>query len=255
MDVTQRVHIAPVSSEYDRVLRPIESQRADVAHILVHDDPAEVPAYVADLCEEIDAFVQEMTIAETDFADVYSVLGDVTTLAARHDGDDVYVNVSGAGKIPAIGATIACMDVSTDATAYYVTPESYAHDADDHPITSGMDSTTPVPTYPIDSPTPDQIAIMELLADPAAIDDRFETTQPNKSDLIAYAREIGLSFIADRNPSTDKGAFRLLDTHIVKPLVEDGYVTVEQVGRRRLVELTERGENAYRAFHHKFDER
>ncbi|MFC3957322.1 DUF6293 family protein [Halovivax cerinus] len=254
MDVTQRVHIAPVSAEYDRVRCPIEEQRADVVYLLVHDDPDAVPPYVDDLRAELDEGVQELTVVETDFSDVYSVLGDVTTIAASHDGDDVYVNVSGAGTIPAIGATIACMDVSTDATAYYVTPESYTHDGHDHPITSGMESTTPIPTYPIDSPTPDQIAIMAFLADPAAVDERFETTRPKKSDLIEFARDEGLSFIADRNPSTDKGAFRVLDTHVVGPLVEDGYVTVERVGRRRLVELTERGENAYRAFHHKVDE-
>lgn len=253
MDVTQRVHIAPVSSEYDRVLEPLEEQRADVAYLLVDLHPEEVPTYFDELKSDVESAVQELSIVESDFSDVYAVLGDVTTLAARHDGDDVYVNVSGAGTIAAIGATIACMDVSTDATAYYVKPESYEHDGLDHPITTGVAETTPVPTYPIDSPSADQIAILEFLADPAAFDDRFETARPKKSDLIEYARRRELSFIDNRSPATEKGAFRLLDTHIVQPLVDDGYVIVEQVGRRRLVELTDRGENALRAFHHKLE--
>lgn len=251
MDVTQRVHIAPVSSEYDRVRCPLREQRADVAYLLVHDD---VPTYFEDLREEVDSIVQELTVVESDFTDVYAVLGDVTTIASSHDGDDVYVNVSGAGTIPAIGATIACMDVSTDATAYYVEPDTYVHEGTDHPITTGVETTIPIPTYPIDSPSADQIAILDFLSDPAAVDSRFETTRPKKSDLIEYARRHELAFIADRDPSTEKGAFRLLDTHIVKPLAEDGYVSVERVGRRRLVELTERGENALRAFRHKLED-
>ncbi|WP_254862610.1 DUF6293 family protein [Halovivax gelatinilyticus] len=253
MDVEQRVHIVPVGFEYDRVFDPIERQRADVAYLLVSEDDGAVPSYFDDLRSAVESVVRDVSVIETDFTDVYAVLGDVTTLAASHEGDNVYVNVSGAGTIPAIGATIACMDVSTDATAYHVEPETTAYDGIDRPITSGVSETTEIPIYPIDSPSRDQIAIMDFLADPAAHDDRFETTHPKKKDVIAYARDTELSFLSDRSPSTEKGAFRLLDTHVVKPLEIDGYVTVEQVGRRRLVHLTDRGVNALRAFRHKLE--
>lgn len=253
MDVEQRVHIAPIGHEYDRILDPIRNQRADIAYLLVHEDDGGVPDYHDELQFEIESVVRDVSIVPCDLGDVYAVLGEVTTIASRHDGDNVYVNVSGAGTIPAIGATIACMDVATDATAYYVEPETYAHDGRREPASSGVADTSRLPTYPIDSPTRDQVAIMAFLADPEAYDDRFATTNPKKKDLIEYARTKELSFIADRNPATDKGAFRLLDTHVVQPLEADDYVTVEKVGRRRIVELTEQGENAYRAFRHKIE--
>jgi hypothetical protein len=278
MEVVKRVHVVPLGYEFDRILEPIRSQRADLVYLLEDESArgrnderdgetdggtAERNAtaraeYHDELCEELESIVPEVRTRECDLTDVYAVLGDVTTIADVHAADQVYVNVSGAGTIPAIGATIACMDVSTDAHAYYVEPSEYAHDGTTEPISAGLDEMEEVPTYPIDSPTRDQVAIMEFLSDPGAWEGFHEdrTAPPKKKDLIEYARDCKLSFMADRRSpdersGEDKGAFRVLDTHVLEPLAADGYVTIESVGRRRVVELTERGENAYRAFRHK----
>lgn len=259
MDVFERVHVVPLGYEYDRILEPIERQRADLVYLLADD---EVDAdYHASLRAAIESIVRDVRTESCDLSDVYAVLGKVTTLAARHADDDVRVNVSGGGTIAAVGATIACMDVDTDATAYHVEPESYAHDGTDEPASAGTAATETLPTYPIDSPTPDQVAIMQFLADPSewdGFDDR-RTTPPKKKDLIEFARDEGLSFMADRTPpeerpgGADKGAFRVLGSRILGPLEEDGYVTVESRGRRYAIELTERGENAATAFAHKLE--
>ncbi|WP_254528112.1 DUF6293 family protein [Natrinema gelatinilyticum] len=281
MDVVKRVHVVPLGYEYERIVEPIRDQRADLVYLLEDDStaghrhpdgdtrPADDDGYIErnatapadyhdELRDELGTIVPEVRTWECDLTDVYAVLGDVTTIADIHADDQVYVNVSGAGTIPAIGATIACMDVSTDAHAYYVEPSEYAHDGTTEPISFGVDEIEQVPTYPIESPTRDQVAIMEFLSEPGAWEgfhaDR--TSPPKKKDLIEYARDTDLSFMADRRSpdersAEDKGAFRVLDTHVLEPLAEDGYVTIESVGRRRVVELTERGENAYRAFRHK----
>ncbi|MFC6767841.1 DUF6293 family protein [Natrinema soli] len=280
MEVVKRVHVVPLGHEFDRILEPIRDQRADLVYLLEADGAdgggtgrerrgeneggtaeryaTATAEYHDALCDELESIVPEVRTWECDLTDVYAVLGEVTTIADVHADDQVYVNVSGAGTIPAIGATIACMDVSTDARAYYVEPSSYAHDGTSEPVSSGVDEIEGIPTYPIESPTRDQVAIMEFLADPAAWDGFHDdrTAPPKKKDLIEYARDQELSFMADRRSpdersGEDKGAFRVLDTHVLEPLAEDGYVTIESVGRRRVVELTERGENAYRAFHHK----
>ena len=284
MDVVKRVHVVPVGYEFDRIVDPIRKQRADLVYLLEHDPaPAPAPAagsdddsvresdantdgqltaaYHDELRTELESIVPEVRRRPCDLTDVYDVLGVVTTIAADHAEDSVSVNASGAGTIPAIGASIACMDVSTDATAYYVEPERYAHEGREEPASFGVESTHRIPTYPIDSPTPDQVAIMAFLADPQAWEEYHEdrTAPPKKKDLISFAREQGLSFMADRRSppdrsSEDKGAFRVLDTHILDPLAADGYVTIESVGRRRVVELTEQGRQAYRAFRHKLEE-
>ncbi|RQH03234.1 HFX_2341 family transcriptional regulator domain-containing protein [Natrarchaeobius oligotrophus] len=258
MDVVKRVHVAPVGYEFDRILEPIERQRADLVYLLEDESAPAEPDYHEELREELESIVPEVRRHSCDLTDVYAVLGAVTTIASEHAADNVYVNVSGAGTIPAIGATIACMDVSTDARPYYVEPETYAHDGRDEPASAGVEETAEIPIYPIDSPTPDQVAIMEFLAEPTAWDGFHDdrTSPPKKKDLIEYARDRNLSFMADRRPpeeraGEDKGAFRVLDAHVLEPLCDDGYVTIETVGRRRVVELTERGANAYRAFRHK----
>ncbi|WP_440765999.1 HFX_2341 family transcriptional regulator domain-containing protein [Natronorubrum sp. DTA7] len=284
MNVVKRVHVVPLGYEYDRIVEPIRAQRADLVYLLADDrtdnsgdsvdsdrpnvestgtnstdgDAAVTADYHDDLRAELESAVPDVETRRCDLGDVYAVLGEVTTIAAEHAEDTVSVNVSGAGTIPAIGATMACMDVSTDAHAYYVQPSDYAHEGEREPISTGVAETERLPTYPIDSPTPDQVAIMGFLADPDAWDGYHEarTSPPKKKDLIGYARDRNLSFMADRRPPAerggeDKGAFRVLDTHVLDPLEADGYVTIESVGRRRVVELTEQGTNAYRAFKHK----
>jgi hypothetical protein len=272
MEVVKRVHIVPLGYEFDRIVEPIRDQRADLVYLLEDEGAGErrtsgsdrgvgeqtaTADYHEELRAELESIVPEVRTRECDLTDVYAVLGDVTTIADVHAEDRVYVNVSGAGTIPAIGATIACMDVSTDAHAYYVEPSEYAHDGAREPISFGLDGVEALPTYPIESPTREQVAIMEFLAEPSAWDGFHDdrTAPPKKKDLIEYARDRELAFMADRRSpddrGEDKGAFRVLDTHVLEPLSEDGYVTIESVGRRRVVELTERGENAYRAFRHK----
>jgi DNA-binding transcriptional ArsR family regulator len=202
---------------------------------------------------------------------VYAVFGLVTTIADAHATDDVAVNVSAGSKLAAIGASLACMDVATDATAYYVRPESRAHDGADAPATSGVATVDELPTYPIDSPTRDQVVVLLLVAVENA-----GHAQPTKRTLIERSLalapaladfELGHSLLddaggtgsggsddsptfADLSTAAKKGAYRRLDRRL-DPLVEGGHVTVSESGRHRRVELTPRGRNTLRAFRHK----
>ncbi|WP_207592388.1 DUF6293 family protein [Halomontanus rarus] len=252
MDVVQRVHIVPLGYEFDRILEPVRNQRADLVYLLADEGRMVSTAeYHDELVDTLESVARSVETTACDLADVYAVLGKVTTLAAKHASDDVRVNVSGGGTTAAIGATMACMDVATDATPYYVEPESYAVEGSVEPVSTGIEDVVELPSYPLESPSRDQVAIMTFLADPTEYDDRFRTTDPKKKDLIAYAESEGLSFLENRPNTTEKGKFRLLRTKIIEPLERDGYVTERKVGRRHLVELTEQGENACRAFAHK----
>jgi hypothetical protein len=238
------VHIAPLGYEYDRILGPVEQYAVDVLYLLDHDEPrSEKPPYHDDLRAELadlDVDVRERT---TDLLDVYDVLGVVTTLVSEHPDDIVRVNVSSGSKLSAVGATIACM--VTEATAYYVHPEGYTHAERGERQSYGYADDEVLPSYPIESPTRDQIAVLQFLAET-----NTDTRTVKKQDIIDYAEESGLSFVADNQPANDKAKFALLNANVIDPLVEDGYVAVEQVGRRKQVSLTDTGEDALRAFRH-----
>jgi len=75
-----------------------------------------------------------------------------------------------------------------------------------------------------------------------------------KKDIIEFAEEAELSFVADSDPANDKAKFALLNANVVDPLLDDGYVAVEDVGRRKQVRLTDTGEDALRAFRHRIRE-
>lgn len=273
MDQPRRVHVVPVRHEVDRVVEPLAAQAADCVHFLFHDgDRSAPPTYHEDLVacvrEELGASVATWHV---DHFDVYDVFGLVTTVADAHADDDVAVNVSAGSKLAAIGASLACMDVATDATAYYVRPASRAHDGASAPATTGVAAVDELPTYPIDSPTRDQVVVLLLVAVENAglsqptkrtLIERSLALAPVLSDfefghsLLVDAEAVGSATEADPPTFTDlstaakKGAYRRLDRRL-DPLVERGHVTVAESGRHRHVELTPRGRNALRAFRHK----
>jgi hypothetical protein len=247
MDIVRRIHIAPLGFEYDRILEPARRYGADLVYLLVHEEGPQ-PSYHEELVAALTDAGIEVDRTHCDLMDVYDVLGVVTTLAARHAGDDVRVNVSSGNKLAAVGATIACMDVSTAATAYYVHPEERAHDGETSPATSGYAGDDTLPTYPIDSPSPDQVAVLRYLEEATTA-----AYTPKKKDIIDHAKEAGLGFMTDNPPANRQGEFRRLNAAVLDPLSEDGYVSITSVGRRKEVTLTDRGGKALRAFRHKLE--
>jgi hypothetical protein len=242
--VINEVHIAPLGYEYDRIVGPVRAYGVDVVYLLEHDGPADERAdYHEELKAELAAECDVRTHT-ADLMDIYDVLGAVTTLAADHPDDIVRVNVASGSKLSAVGATIACM--CTDATPYYVHPEGYAYADRGERQSYGYAGDEVLPSYPIESPTRDQVATMAYLEE---TNSAHRTAK--KKHLIEYAEAEGLSFIAENQPANDKAKFALLNANVVDPLVEDGYIDVERVGRRKQVTLTETGRDALRAFRHR----
>ncbi|UPV74058.1 DUF6293 family protein [Halorussus limi] len=244
MQTIDEVHIAPLGYEYDRIVGPVREHNVDVLYLLEHDDPGSGPDYHDDLREELDDLGVETRSRSVDVFDIYDVLGVVTTLTADHAEDIVRVNVSSGSKLSAVGAAIACM--ATDATAYYVHPTDYPATDRRERRSYGYAGDEVLPSYPIESPTTDQVAVMDFLAET-----NTDAYTVKKKDIIEYAEEQGLAFVADNDPANDKAKFALLNANVIDPLLEDGYVEIEDVGRRKQVVLTDTGADALRAFRHK----
>ena len=237
------VHVAPLGYEYERIKAPVLEYGADVLYAL--DDAGRDRLSYHDELETVlaDAGVT-VHVREVDLGDVYDVLGEITTIADGHAADIVRVNVSSGPKLAAIGAALACM--ATDAIGYHVHPDSRSHPVEETPRTAGMRVAEQLPSYPLETPTEDQVRILNYVDE---TDDAAYT--PKKSDLIDFAEEAELEFITRSAPANGKAKFALLNNRIVDPLVADGYLEVETVGRTKQVSLTETGQNALRAFRHK----
>jgi len=65
-----------------------------------------------------------------------------------------------------------------------------------------------------------------------------------QKELIQHARDEGLKFITDTSSKTEEGLYRLLETHIIKPLREQSYIHVEKDGRKKRVYLDDHGRDA-----------
>lgn len=245
MNPIDEVHIAPLGYEYDRILGPARRYDIDIIYLLEHDESSETkPDYHEKLKDVLAEEGIEVRSRTVNLLDIYDVLGIVTTVVSEHSDDIVRVNVASGSKLSAVGATIACM--ATDATAYYVHPEGYAHADRNERQSYGYVDDEVLPSYPIESPTADQVAAMDFL-DSSTTD----IYTPKKKDIIEYAENEELSFISDNQPANDKAKFALLNANIIDPLEENGYVEVQKVGRQKQVTLTPTGQNALRAFRHK----
>ncbi|MFB6151895.1 MAG: DUF6293 family protein [Haloarculaceae archaeon] len=236
MDVPERVHLMPVGYENDRIVLVARRLRADRVVLLRYEDETDHPSYVGTVRERLDEAGIDHETVPCDIFDFYDSIGTVAELATRFGDHDVYVNLASGSKVTAIGGMIACM--ATGATPYYVRAERYAAETDGD-VAEGVREITELPTYPMESPDSQHVAVMDYL-------DREGGAR--KRDLIEFGKEAGLPFIAERDAANRKSEYRLLDSHVLGPLEETGYVSLEEVGRSTRVSLTESGADTLRAF-------
>jgi len=251
MNVAERVHVMPLGFEHDRIVEPAREYRAD--RVILLDwlaDDLERPDYHDDVLADLEAAGIDIDCRECELFDLYdsiAVIAEIATAEATPSddadvGNDVYVNLATGSKITAIGGMIACM-VTGDAQPYYVRAERYASGAE--PVGYGMELAIDLPTYPMDRPDAQQIAVLDRLV---------EEGPCSKRSLIRFGADRDLPFISDCDHPFDasgkptKQSYARLRRHVVAPLSDRGFVTVESVGTTQQVEATDAGHNARRAF-------
>ncbi|MFB6196100.1 MAG: DUF6293 family protein [Haloplanus sp.] len=257
MNVAERVHVMPLGFEHDRIVEPAKEYRADRVVLLdwIADD-IERPDYHEDVVADLEAagIATERRACELfDLYDSIAVIAEIVTAEATPSDEDdvandVYVNLATGSKITAIGGMIACM-VTGDARPYYVRAERYASGAE--PVGYGMELAIDLPAYPMERPDRQQVAVLDrLVADGPC----------SKKALIRFGADRDLPFIRDCDRPFDaagkptKQSYARLRRHVVDPLEERGFVSVESVGTTRRVRATEEGRNARTAFRYLLDD-
>lgn len=245
IQVPERIHVAPLGVEFDRIVQPAVEGNADRV-VLVRFLPDYLPEQARD--EGIENALSEQGITcetvEAEVTDLFDAVAAFGQVLDRYGDENVYVNLASGNKLTAIGGMIACMAEET-AQPYYV--EAEEHGSLHLPAPSGVRSIDKIPSYPIDHPDYQHLAIMEFIA---SSDRTTSDGEPYrvKHELFEYGEAQGLPFMSDYEGETDKGKFRRLDAHVVTPLVQKGFLEVEKVHTKKRVFLTEDGKNTLRAF-------
>ena len=243
MDIADRVQIAPLGYEYNRILEPVYEYNADTVVLLRHKASQD---YEAPFQRELVQTLREndridLKERECDLFDINSAVTAFVSAIESHQKDDVLVNVSTGSKLTAIAGMMACQ--STSATPFYVAPsfqnEDGSREAPSKPLVDSVGEMFDLPVFRLNAPSSDQLAMLEYLR---------EQNGATKKELIQHARDEKLSFIVNTSSKTDEGLYRLLETHIIKPLREQNYIHVEKDGRKKRVYLDEHGRDALRIF-------
>jgi len=242
--LTRRVHVAPFGVERDRIVRPLAEYSADKVVLIDYlSQPVPARPDLSELTDDLEENDIDHECRDETITDIFDALAVVGGAIIDHADDEVFVNLATGSKPVAIGAMIACM--TTGARPYYVQAAQYG--SHQGPVPAGVRSIDAVPPYPIDRPADQHLRVMEYIV-------TSDRTTPDgepyriKRELIEFGEREALPFMAEYTGDSEKGKFRRLDAHVVSPLVDQGFVRVEEVGTQRRVFVTEDGRNTLRAF-------
>lgn len=249
--VPRRVQIVPLGIEYARLKAPILEWRADVVVAVEYSESTRDIPYIQRLLSELEANERiDLRLKTCDIFDLYDTLDTLTRAISEYPDDVVYVNLSAGSKITAIAGMIACM--ATDAHPIYARPDYEPEESriPSEPRHEQVAETFELPRYPIERPSDTLLQFLSFITAETTERESGRYRGVSKKELIEFAREQDFAFVSESEATTEKGYYRILDTHVVVPAQEKGYVTVEKVGRTKFVSLTVDGENTLRAFRH-----
>lgn len=248
LEVPDRTHVMPMGYEEERLYRVAERLKADFVIIVKHDvenDEERGAYHLEKVKNELAEREIQHTVERCDIFDMYESLGTISELITVNEKDEVYVNVSTGSKVTAIAGMIACM-VTEEAKPYYVQADNYPgenqEDEEPYPAPTGIACITELPRYPINPPAAQQVEILNYIH---RLNSKGERV--TKGNIIHFGEQNQLPFITQSDVQ-DKGKYRQLDSQIIDPLLESGYIRTEKEGRNKIVSITDRGENAIRAF-------
>jgi predicted transcriptional regulator len=239
------VHVAPFGYEYERLLKPVYRSNPDVVVLINNGSKNDVRASFQDEAEkklrkdrDIDLDTRECNIFE-----MYDSMETILEAISDYSDEDVYVNLATGTKVTAVSGMIACM--ATDADPFYVQSRLTSTATPDKRELPEFDEVVELPDYPIEKPTDDQIQVMKFI-----YNEGMGESTVRKKDIIEFADKEELEFTSGSENVSEKALYPRLDSRIIEPLSQKGFVETEKRGNTKRVSLTEDGEKAIRAFRH-----
>jgi len=239
MEVTDRVHIAAHGWEVARIVDPIFELKADKLVLVCPVNDAFLADFEREMIDELESMDRlAVELRTANLYDLDSALQVFTQAVKDHEGDDVFINVSTGSSLAAIAGMMAAQ--TSDATPFYVQP-GFGDDASapTEPVVLEAGEITELPVFELQGPSAEQLRVLGYL---------HGQESATKKELIEFAQDQQLPFIANTEANSDEGLYRLLESHVIDPLSDGGYIGVEKVGRKKQVSLEQRGVDALAAF-------
>src|SRR5918995_5801790 len=190
--------------------------------------------------------------ASADRIDLFDILRALRTIIFRERGNHILVNVSVGSKIQAIASMMACMMFKDVATIkpYYVVPEKYNTillEEKKNQDTVGMKDIITLPEYKIEIPNEKLVECMYLISQHK--DNKITKRELKDLALKENLIQVGNKDIQDKEERSDQAAYMALNKNLIEPLMDWKFISVEKIGARHIVSLTDEGINALRFLH------
>ena len=196
--------------------------------ILLDNEPLSVPKFITAQKLLEDKFILQFSNNDKNIKKPRTIeltIGDIACFVKPHS--DFVCDTIGRGILP------------KRHKPYYAEPKKYRSMSDvlGEQETEGLNRIMSLPNYRIEIPGKNLIKSLELINN----EKRGNLTKKRLMDL---ALGENLIQVGKNKKNKDTSAYMALDTHILGPLQKWNFVTIEKSGKRRIVSLSEDGENA-----------
>jgi hypothetical protein len=130
---------------------------------------------------------------------------------------------------------------------YYVVPEKYNTillEEKGNQETEGMKDIITLPEYKIEIPNEKLIECMHIISQHK--DNKLSKRELKDLALNNNLIQVGKNDTQDREERRDQAAYMALNKNLIEPLMEWKFISVEKMGARHIVSLTDEGINALR---------
>lgn len=242
------IHIVPLGFERDRVVEPLRKYPVSRVHLLTVNSPShghdlyERQQHYTDLVKnDLEKLIPEVKIHDVDIFDLLETMSKIAKLV-REEGEDenqVYVNISGGGRLTSVAATLASM--YHDAETYYVKADRYASNDQEERLQHGLSicedpEIKSLTNFRFERPTEEECRVLQILEEHGDL---------KTGDILEQLRDLE-RYDFDKDywdlPRKKKQSLLMrLNRGSLDKLEEKEYVEREKRGRHNLIKLTESG--------------
>lgn len=252
IDYPRRVHIAPVGYDIDRVVVPLEKMAADRVWLIKEKNEKEDKGleFLQKIKDRLERELPLCNVKEKPCdlinRDLYDILRAYREIIECESENHIFINVSTGTKIHSIAGMLVSMifkEENKDISPYYVIPENYNDKTESgRPLVTGCKEIFPIPSYKIEKPRDDLIAVLKIISELTE-----KNTRLTKNVLIEELDKdhyLELQNKGDRSKQDTKSAkYRALDRKYIQPLVDWDFIEIMGEGKRKEIHLTQEGRN------------